>query len=751
MKGLKRQIGKLFFFSTIFIVLSNFSGCTVWYNFTTYFNLYYNTTDIFSQAEESILAEKKDIFAFNEPNVPSNVIQQLNKVIEKCSKILQFNTESSFVDDALFIIGKCFYYQKNYPKALRKFEELLAEFPESSLALETKLWVARTTFQMRNFSEALTQVESVKKEAYEEDDDDILISAYIEQIKYLIFKENYDDAIVLAEELVNNSSNDEINAQTLYQLGEMYYLVGEFENAASAYKSVLDFSPSFDTELFARLKYGKMLRLLGSGDSALEIFKKLRSEEKNSISFDAIELEIGITYKELGEFDEALTQLTIVDTAYGSTIYGGAARYEIGSLYEYHFLNFDSAHTYYQKAYSSTASAEYLPKIRLKQPQFNKYKTLSTTLLGYSKQLFYVENPEEFEKDSIAFHSETMLEDENKEQKAQDPGRTPGRERDFGDPSTSTTQSTSIQQVKQPPLRPVLSKDTLTTLIVRTKFELANLFFTEMNKLDSSYHYYYDLEKNYPESSLRPQILFALGNYYLTIGESQKSDSIFNFIYDHYQEDRIVNASAAILKRPLIEFDREPAKAVYLEAEDLMKEKNYNASVKKFYNIYVDFPGSNYAPKSLHAAGFVLEEKLNLYDSAASVYDTLITHYPKSEHASKVSPRLTFFKQEKQRIEAMIQDSIRKVDEERTAKIAADSIQKAMKLDSLKKIEKKDSLNNIVPPDTYKEKEDEMIQEENPDEGKEIEELDSAFLLNNLRFDIKSVYRLDRTYNKKIC
>jgi len=751
MKALNRQIVNLFMISIIFLVFFNFSGCTVWYNFTTYFNLYYNTTDIFSQAEESIHAEKKDIFAFNEPNVPSNVIAQLNKVIEKCSKILQFNTESSFVDDALFIIGKCFYYQKNYPKALRKFEELLAEFPESSLALETKLWVARTTFQMRNFSEALTQIESVKKEAYDEKEDDILILAYIEQIKYFIFTENYDDAIILGEELVKNSNNDEINAQTLFQLGEMYYLLGEYKNAASAYESVLDFSPSFDTELFARLKYGKMLRLLGSDNQALEIFKKLRSEDKNSLSYDAIELEIGVTYKQLGEIDEALNRLTLVDTAYGSTIYGGAARYEIGDLYEYSLLNFDSAYTYYQKAYSSTASAEYLTKIRLKQPQFNKYKTLSTALMGYKKQLFYVENPEEFEKDSISFYTEKVAEDESKEQKVQEPGRTPGRDRDFGDASTNTAQPASIQQVQQPPVRPVLSKDTLNTLIVRTKFELANLFFTEMNKLDSSYHYYDDLEKNYPESSLRPQILFAIGNYYLTVGETEKSDSVFNFVYENYQEDRIVNATAAILKKPLIEFDKEPAKVVFLEAENLLKEQSYSASFNKFYNIYIDYPSSNYAPKSLHAAGFILEEKLKLYDSAASVYDTLIMHYPKSEHASKVSPRLSFFKQEKQRIEAVIQDSIRKVEEERKAKIVADSIQKAKKLDSLKSIEKKDSLDNIAPPDNENEKEDEMILEENPDREKEIEELNSAYLLNNLRFDIQSVYRLNRTYNKKIC
>ena len=92
----------------------SFSGCSVWEDFTTYFNLYYNTTDLFDQAETAIKESQKDPFSLVEVPLPGNAQTLLAKVIEKCSKILQFQSKSSFVDNALLMVGKCFYYQKNY-------------------------------------------------------------------------------------------------------------------------------------------------------------------------------------------------------------------------------------------------------------------------------------------------------------------------------------------------------------------------------------------------------------------------------------------------------------------------------------------------------------------------------------------------------------------------------------------------------------------------------------------------------------
>ena len=72
--------------SVILITLSlSLYSCGVWTNFTTYFNLYYDATDLFSQAEDDINKSKTDMFSVEEPAVAPATSALLVKVEEKCS------------------------------------------------------------------------------------------------------------------------------------------------------------------------------------------------------------------------------------------------------------------------------------------------------------------------------------------------------------------------------------------------------------------------------------------------------------------------------------------------------------------------------------------------------------------------------------------------------------------------------------------------------------------------------------------
>ena len=48
------------------------------------------------------------------------------------------------------MLGKSFYYQKNYPKSKRKFEELLETNPDDDEEItEASLWTAKNSFELR--------------------------------------------------------------------------------------------------------------------------------------------------------------------------------------------------------------------------------------------------------------------------------------------------------------------------------------------------------------------------------------------------------------------------------------------------------------------------------------------------------------------------------------------------------------------------------------------------------------------------
>lgn len=736
----------------LFIFFLSFVGCGLWNDFTTYFNLYYNTSLLFETAEEAILAERKDIFVLSEPNIPTTANQNLNKVIEKCSKILQFNYESSFVDEALLMTGKAFYYQKSYTKSVRKFNELRVKVPDSELIPEARLWIAKAEMQQKNFLVAANTLNELKSYAINNKEDKFYVSILIEETRLALFQKNNEDAVKACKELLNTRASSEILSQAAYQLGEIYFALGDYKNAAKAYKDVFLYSISFDVELNAEIKYAKSLSAIGEYEESFDIFNKLRSQEKNSASFAQIDFETALLYKAKGSYDEAFAKFKSIDTAFASSLYAGAARYELGELFEYHFLNYDSAYFYYSKASTSGSIPEYVQNIRTKNSTFSKFNLTRITLNGYLEQIYYAENPDAFTRDSIAFYSElerkkkleenpffqdepdttgtgviTELEDEGKGETGED---FPPKE---NNPQLVIKPNENPEILKLPPKKPTLSADTLHYFIAKYKYDLANLYFNEIKNYDSAYYYYNELTVKYSEQSIYPYVLYAFGTYFIEINKKDIADSLFNIIYENYKNEKIVNAAAEQLGRPKIVFDFDPAEDEYVAAESLMLQKEYNPAMNGFYSIFLKYPTSPFAPKSLYTYGYILENHLMKLDSAASIYDTLIANYPISIYANNVRGKVAEYKADVLLQRQLKQDSIN----------AEKKKLEQLEQQKQKELEEKNQSNKKIDEEkkeVIEKNEIETEEEENPDSEKMKEEEKPE--LEFSMFDSKVFYNL---------
>ena len=399
---------KNIFLISLFIQLLLITGCGVWENFTTYFNLYYNASDLFDQAEKKIKEQKNDLFSTETPNLPGTVNTDLQKVIEKCSAILQFNSESAYVENALLMLGKAFYYQKNYLKSLRKFKEFEESYPESDNFLEAQLWIAKCEMRLKNFDEGMTSLTSVISEAVKRGNEEIISNAYIEEIVYKITIEDYEGAIASANAFMEDSDNDEIKAQVWFELGKLNTKIGDVENAIIAYENVLNYSLDFNLEFEAKLNYGISLREGGRNEEALVVFDDMRSEDKYSADFDKIDFQIAMTNHALGKIEEAIDLFNEIDVLYKNTSTAAAAKYELAKIFENDYLKLDSAAVYYKRATMSSLPKEYLEPAREKERLFSRYLVLIGDISVFRKQLFYSQNPDEFVKDSIAYVEDSL-------------------------------------------------------------------------------------------------------------------------------------------------------------------------------------------------------------------------------------------------------------------------------------------------------------------------------------------------------
>ncbi|HMN23812.1 MAG TPA: tetratricopeptide repeat protein [Ignavibacteriaceae bacterium] len=396
-------------FTTILFLLLFLSGCSVWDNFTTYFNLYYNTATLFEDAETEILSQKRDLFS-NDPLVISGTAKtSLIKVVEKSSKLLQFNASSAYVDEALIMLGKSFYYQGNYQKSKRKFEELLAtDIDDDEIITEANLWIAKNNFELRENTQALKLLEEVRTKSVEEDYDYIIKDSYIQEIKYRLREKDYPKAIALANEFADAYDNDQTRAQIYFELGNLYTLIKENDNAILAYEKVFNYSPDFDLEIITTIKYADALRNGGQTQKALDVFEDIRTKDKYINSFNEIDFEIGKTLVALGEFDRAMDQFRIVDTTYKNTPFASASNFEMGELFRTKFMNYDSAGYYFSKAASSNPPKEYVDEAKSNNLLFAKYSKLRGEINKFDKQLYYSQNLEIFQKDSSEYLADSL-------------------------------------------------------------------------------------------------------------------------------------------------------------------------------------------------------------------------------------------------------------------------------------------------------------------------------------------------------
>lgn len=653
------------------------AGCGVWHDFTTYFNLYYNLSDIYSQAETAVKEQKRNLFDLEEVPISGNAAALFNQVIEKSSKLLQFNHESSFVDNALLMLGKSFYYLQNYQKALRKFDELVMGQPNSDFVLEAEFWAAKTQLRLRNYDDGLKRLKAVKEKAVAADDGNVLTLIYIEEIKYQLGNKNYVVAVDLCKSLVQYDYDSGISAETCFELGKLYLLINQYQDAVQAFRDVNKYSPTYDLAFNASVELGRALREVKENEAALEVFQKLRREAKYSDKYDVVDLEIGISQMNLGNYKQAMSKLRIVDTSFAASMNAGVARFYIGKMLEENYKLYDSASVFYKKAASSTAPPEIQAKAQSKVAVFTKYNTIMEQLNTQNTQMGYLKDSTLYVKDSIKYVEDTAkIASEMRQKMAESSNKRVIRGE--GDRGGDNQQNMPVAQNSpgvsnlKAPVYPKMTQDSLKGLIVKTKYDLGSIYFAELNQVDSAMYFYNEILSECSDT-MKPKTLFALGNCYQTLNMKEKADSIYNYIYENYKTNPVVNSAALRINKPQIDLNFDPAKSLFIEAEKLMLKKEYAASLKGFYDIFLKHPKSAFAPKALLASGWVLENNLKMYDSAAVMYDSVISKYPQSQYASSVKGKMDVYKLEasKKKSKLGVRDSL---------SIAADSI-KALKKD----------------------------------------------------------------------
>ena len=192
---LHRTAIPLYVIPAVFFV--QLSGCSTYHNVTAYFNTYYNARRLFDEAVGELRqqpSKDRDTNYFAAYTVPPNTQDKLDKVIEKCSKLIQFYPKSSYVDDAILMIGESYVYLGEYESGTRKFKELADNFPTSDVRFDARIWDAKAKYLMKKHDDALAVIKDLFPDARAQGKNDILLEALMLQARIFTERGEFDQA-----------------------------------------------------------------------------------------------------------------------------------------------------------------------------------------------------------------------------------------------------------------------------------------------------------------------------------------------------------------------------------------------------------------------------------------------------------------------------------------------------------------------------------------------------------------------------
>lgn len=682
----------------IFAILLSFPGCSTYQNVTAYFNTYYNAQKLFDDGVTELTRVPpagKDTNYFVPVFAKSDGQSKFDKVIEKCSKIIQFYPDSKLVDDAIVLIGESYVYMGEYESAIRKFKELLDNFPASDRRTEVKLWYAKAQYYSDKEDDALKMIEELVPEALDGGKNEIALEAVMLEAQIYFNRGEYQRSAEQYERAVTISGPWSVRSVAQYQLGQSYQRNGDNKKAAAAYLKVKEFRPDFAMRTRSILQGGMMLVSIGEYDRALSLYRDLRQEMYKPEELAPVDLEIASAYLAMGDTTRALPLLTKLDTTYRHSDIAAKGYYRQAAFYETNLKDFRTALDLYSKAQAENGASDVAAPAQKRAAVLSRYFTLQNNVSMYDT-LFVaslhrdtttaVRDSSHTVRDSTAYQTKSALRvDSSLTKRAASALRTgepvpqsmamrTGRPEkpfgmsrhrsrghdDFDDDIESDTWADStalvmrevenvsayaklmsdLQNNRSMLQHLSLSSDTLRFLMTQSKFELGGLFMLDLGFPDSATVWFEKVARDSVNSAFIPRALYALAEIHSARGDSSIVDSLYKRILERYKESEYGREVRRLMGLGGGSEAVDSAESRYTDAQRSLVDGKTEDALRSLKEISQKYPASPIAPKVQYAVGWIYENVLVQNDSAASWYRRLIKGHPKSLYAVNVRPRV---------------------------------------------------------------------------------------------------------------
>lgn len=647
------------------------SGCA-------YYNTFFNAKKFYKDAEKERkqrlenLKKRGQSSAQNLDKPSSNEIKNYDKSIEKASKVLEIYSKSKYVDDALFLLGKCFFQKGEYEKAKRKFLELIENFPKSNFYNDSQLWMAKTNIESRDYATAeknLRNILSSKSRDDIRDEAQFLLGGLFKH------KGDYITAIDEYATAAKRAQDREIKANAYYEMGESYHQLKNFAQAVESFKQARKYSPDEKFEFNTMLRAGWALKDMQKYDEAIKIFTNLLGDVVNEDNWPICRLEIAHCHRLKEDFDNAIGWYLDITTQHQKSEEAAIAFFYLGKLYLEQKSEYQFAKDYFDKAITENPRAEINSQANALSKSIQRLLALKADIIAQQRKIALGDSiaavmdsvdtgssrmtmlqqsyfdslnadSSRFNPDSLASPFDSLY---NRDQNPDDFRQADQLDKNPGIPSQNQKMVLKTGELGTP-------KEEL----IKDKLLLGEIYLFEFNQPDSALKEYVDILEMDTSRAIIPKTLFSIGYICENIKkDTTLADSVYQRLINHYPDHPLAQHAKKKLRSIKVPDLDAPIADKFRKAEQAyLADRNFKNAISTFETIYQNHPYSDFAPKSLLAMGWIYENSVTEPEKALAMYQNLLDNYPNSAYAKSIKRKVEEVKKARSAPDASREDAL---------------------------------------------------------------------------------------------
>ena len=286
---------------------------------TTRYNWYFNANESYKSGVKVLETQHKDdfnellsVYPLGTKKEARSVAPQMDKALKKCAQAISKHSmlikgveHNRWIDDCYLLIGKSYFYKKEYIKAIEAFRLVSRQFEGLTTAYEAQIWLIKSFVESKDFSSADLILENVLSDENfptELNKDLALIMAH-----YHIRLKDYVPAISELEEAISLTKKKREKSRYLYMVAQLHYNQNNYPAATDYFSKVIRISPDYEMTFNAKINRARSFDTSSGGSEQIKgELNKMLKDAKNKEFLDVIYFGLAELSNREGKLKEAV-------------------------------------------------------------------------------------------------------------------------------------------------------------------------------------------------------------------------------------------------------------------------------------------------------------------------------------------------------------------------------------------------------------------------------------------------------------